>query len=84
MQEYGHFSEKERKEILDQVRQLMILSRAGAALDLFTTNDKDAEFISDSFAKWTKIKETLQVFVKKTIDGWKKPIKEEEFEPTGM
>ncbi len=84
MQEYGHFSDKERKEILEQVRQLMILTRTGAALDLFTTDELDVTFIRDSFAKWLVIKDNLQVYVKKTVDGWKKPIKEEEYEPTGM
>jgi len=84
MQEYGHFNEKERKEILEQVRQLMILTRTGAALDLFSTDALDVTFIRDSFVKWLEIKKNLQVYVKKTVDGWKKPIKEEEYEPTGM
>lgn len=84
MQEYGHFTEKDRKEIHEQVRQLMILSRTGAALDLFSTEKDDSAFIREAFASWLKIKDALQVYVKKTIDGWKKPIKHDEFEPAGM
>lgn len=84
MQEYGHFTDKERKEIMDYVRQLMIITREGASLDLITDEKKDAAFISDSFAKWLTIKHELQKYIHKTVAGWKKPIKEEEYEPTGM
>jgi phage host-nuclease inhibitor protein Gam len=84
MQEYGHFTEKERKEIMEHVRQLMIITREGAALDLITDDKKDAQFISDSFSKWISIKQELQKYIQKTVIGWKKPIKDEEYEPTGM
>ncbi len=84
MQEYGHFSEKERKEILEYLRQIMVITRDGAALDLITDDKKDAAFIADSFTKWVAIKHELQKYIHKTVAGWKKPIKDEEFEPTGM
>lgn len=84
MQEYGHFSDKERKEIMENVRLLMLITREGAALDLISDNNQDASFISESFVKWIAIKKELQRYIHKTIDGWKKPIKEEEYEPTGM
>jgi len=84
MQEYGQFTDAERKQILDHVRQLMILTRTGATLDLLSTQEQDVEFIINAFSEWLKVKDKLQVFVKKTAESWKKPIKEDDFEPAGM
>lgn len=74
LQESKDFTNKEKQEMYELYKKLMIASRSSLEHGL-TGNDRDnAEFISEVMKDWGKTKEHMLFFVRKMKHSWSKSL----------
>ncbi len=61
---------EEKKKLMEIYGELAKSEIKAVALDLKFNEEKEAEFIRDSFNIWQNIKDKLLVFIKKVEDNW--------------
>jgi hypothetical protein len=73
LQESSFFSKEEKKENLTNLfKELMVLLRSTASLEIELTEEGEAESIRETLKKWKEIKPQLIKIAAKLRDGWKK------------
>ena len=72
LQESRHFSDEERKEMLNLLKEMMILERLAMVVDLQLDEKMDAEWIKESYKKWRSYQDKLQKIAKRLEEVWKK------------
>ncbi len=76
IEESSFFTKEEKKErLIKLLKELMYLIRKSIDLDIDNSEEKDAEYISETFNKWNELKHKIKEFSKKMKDGWKKEVK---------
>jgi len=74
VQEYGFFSDKDRKELFMLYKEFLGLERDAHRIVLFNDEKAEAEFINEAYRKWLHIKKQLISVLSVLSDSWKKDL----------
>ena len=72
MEEYNHFSEKEKEGIISLMNWLMYQQRYANTIQLDENDDETAKFITQLFAGWLERKHFFKTILEKNRDVWQK------------
>jgi hypothetical protein len=64
------FTLKDREELRNLLKNLMLFERKSLLLEIEFDNDKEANFINESLNNWKNIKKDFKPFIKKMMDSW--------------
>ncbi len=83
LNETKFFTEDEMQIAIRLLKEMMHYDRYSLLLDISSTENEDALFITESFKQWLKLKDDLTKITKSLKDGWKKEIKGDTFHYIG-
>lgn len=78
LHECRFFGDNDKKKIIEIYKKLMILDRFSSEVDLIADEKKDAEFITEFFREWDKLKKSALPFLEMAKKCWEEDIEIEE------
>jgi len=74
MEEYNHFTDKEKQTIIEMLNWIMYSTREMNLLQLDEDDDRTAQFIITAFSEWKERKKILRSVIDKNTASWKRQI----------
>jgi len=72
IEESSFFAKDEKQnELIDLLKDLMFYERFSNSLDIFSTDEEEAEFIKEVYSKWNEVKPRIKEIANKMAKGWK-------------